>query len=206
VPDRHLPNERVVEVPWALSVLPQVGLVLDVGSCEATYLAAIQNRGRVLHCIDARECAEAMPEGAVFHQQNILENTLEAGAYDAVLFLSTLEHIGLPTYGQPLFGDGDRRALDAAARLLAPSGRLVVTVPAGRSRTATWFRQYAPKDLRDLFRNWSFEARYWGFDGASYVAIEESSVIRYEYRETFNDDSGAGAVAGIVARPIFARG
>lgn len=196
---RPLPNERVVEVPWALSELPQVGLVLDVGSCEATYLAAIQNSGRVLHCLDPRECSEGIPSGAVFHQQSILENTLEAGVYDAVLFLSTLEHIGLPAYGQELLPDGDRCALEAAARLLAPGGKLVATVPAGRSRTATWFRQYSPHDLHDLFRDWSFAARYWGFDGESYVPIDEGSVLRYEYRETFDNEAGAGAVAGIVA-------
>jgi hypothetical protein len=135
----------------------------------------------------------------LFFRQSLLDNTLEAGAYDAVLLLSTLEHIGLPAYDQPLFPDGDRLALAAAARLLSPSGRLIVTVPVGRSRMATWFRQYSPADLHELFREWAVVIRYWGFDGGSYVPIEEQAAARCEYRETFDDDAGAGAVAGIVA-------
>jgi hypothetical protein len=132
-------------------------------------------------------------------RQSILDNTLESGVYDAVLFLSTLEHIGLPTYGQPLVRCGDRLALDVASRLLSPGGKVIATLPAGRSRMATWYRQYAPHDVRLLFRDWTVEVRYWGFDGRRYVPIEEREVVRHEYRETFDEDAGAGAVAGVVA-------
>lgn len=192
-------NERVIEVPWALSQLPQSGLVLDVGSCEATYLGAIVNPGRTLHCVDPRDCSSSIPEEAVFYRCSILDNPLNSGSYDAVLFLSTLEHIGLPTYGQGLFHNGDLLALGEAARLLRPGGRVIATVPAGRSRMATWYRQYAPTDLRLLFRSWSVEICYWGFAGNRYVPVADEDVARYEYRETFNESSGAGAVAGIVA-------
>ncbi|HUP22819.1 MAG TPA: class I SAM-dependent methyltransferase [Thermoanaerobaculia bacterium] len=195
-------NERVVEVPWALAQLPQTGIVLDVGSCEATYLATIVGPGRELHCLDPRDCSDSLPPGVAFHQQSILENDLEAASYDAVLFLSTLEHIGLPTYGQMLFRHGDRLALAEAARLLRPNGRVILTLPVGASRMTTWFRQYSPVDLRDLFRDWSWEVSYWGYKGGEFVPIEESEVLRFEYRETFSPDSfGAGAVAGIAAAP-----
>jgi hypothetical protein len=198
-----LSNERVIEVPWALSQLPQQGLILDVGSCEATYLAAIPGPGRTLHCLDPRSCTDAIPPGVAFFRQSIVGTFLPAGAYDAVLFLSTLEHIGLPTYGQKAFRDGDRLALQAAARLLRASGRVVATVPVGRSRTATWYRQYSPDDLEELFRDWLTEIRYWAYDGARYEPVDDpAEVARREYRESFDEMSGAGAVAGILATPL----
>jgi hypothetical protein len=192
-------NERVIEVPWALAQLPQSGLVLDVGSCDATYLAAIANPGRSLHCLDPRDCSSAMPPGATFFCQSIIGNALAPAAYDAVLFLSTLEHIGLPTYEQALFQNGDRLALEEASRLLRPHGKVIATMPVGRSRMTTWYRQYSPEDLRALFAGWRVEISFWGFDDGQYLPIGEGDVSRCEYRETFDDGAGAGAVAGVVA-------
>ncbi|HVS63724.1 MAG TPA: DUF268 domain-containing protein [Thermoanaerobaculia bacterium] len=195
-------NERVVEVPWALAQLPQSGVVLDVGSCEATYLAAIVGPGREIHCLDPRDCSKSLPQGVTFHHQSIVGNDLNACSFDAVLFLSTLEHIGLPTYGQPLFCQGDRLALAETARLLRPGGRLVVTLPVGRSRMTTWFRQYSTADLEILFREWIWEVCYWGYEDDRFVPIEAGDVDGFEYRETFEQESfGAGAVAGIRAEP-----
>ena len=42
------------------------------------------------------------------------------GSFDCIFAVSVIEHID---------GDGDRRFLDEAARLLAPGGRLIITVP-----------------------------------------------------------------------------
>jgi SAM-dependent methyltransferase len=44
------------------------------------------------------------------------------GSFDCIFAISVIEHIE---------GDGDARFLDEAARLLAPGGRLVITVPFG---------------------------------------------------------------------------
>jgi hypothetical protein len=193
-------TERVVEVPWALAQLPHSGTILDVGSCEATYLAALATPGRTLHCIDPRPGPISLPPGAVFHEQSLFDNSLAAGAYDAVLLLSTLEHLGLPVYGQPFVRCGDVLALGEVARLLVPGGQLIATVPVGRSRLATWYRQYSPDDLRSLFRSWSVEVVYWAHELGRYVPCDEGSVVASEYRETFDHRAGAGAVAGIVAR------
>src|SRR5947209_15413620 len=120
-----MPIERVVEVPWVLSQVPQTGVILDVGSCDATYLAAIDLPDRQLHCLDPRDCRGGLPAGAVFHHEDIIGNHLPCRQFDAVLAVSTLEHIGLPFYGQAPFPHGDRLALAEIRRLLKTDGRLV---------------------------------------------------------------------------------
>src|SRR5689334_11754181 len=60
---RDMPTERVIEIPWALSQLPQSGVILDVGSCDATYLQTIPQTDRTLHCLDPRDCRADLPPG-----------------------------------------------------------------------------------------------------------------------------------------------
>lgn len=196
-----MPNERVVEIPWALSRLPQVGTVLDVGSWSATYLDIIPTADRFLHCLDPQDCRDSIPPQAIFHQESIIGNQLPRHSYDCVLLLSTIEHIGLPTYGLHPFMYGDRLTLAEVAELLAPGGYAVVTVPVGASSITSWYRQYSPADLKALFWGWDTEITYWGRQGRLYVPIEEADVGRYSYRYGWQETFGAGAVAGIVATP-----
>jgi hypothetical protein len=193
-----MPSERVVEIPWALAQLPQNGVILDVGSCEAIYLPIIAQPGRVLHCLDPRDCAAEIPGDAIFYHQSIIGNTLPGNYYDAVLALSTIEHIGLPHYDQKPFPDGDTLTLSEIARLLKPAGRAVITVPAGQSKVMSWYRQYSPPDLQRLLAGWQARVTYWGFNGVEYVLIEEAQVETYDYFDRNNAHQRAGAIAGIV--------
>jgi len=61
-----------------------------------------------------------------------------------------VEHIGLPIYGQHEFPHGDMLAMRHVRRLLAPGGRLVLTVPFGRGQWNPWFRVYDRRSLRWL--------------------------------------------------------
>lgn len=196
-----MPNERVVEIPWALMQLPQKGTVLDIGSWSATYLDSIPTVDRKLHCLDPQECSDEIPSEAVFHHQSIIGNTLPRYAYDCVLLLSTIEHIGLPTYGQRPFAHGDLLTLAEVTQLLTPAGYVVVTVPAGISKITSWYRQYSPSDLQQLFRNWDAQISYWGVEDGVYTTIDESQVESFTYRYGWDEIGGAGAIAGIIAKP-----
>ena len=191
--------ERVIEIPWALMQLPQSGVILDVGSCEALYLQFIAQSGRHLHCLDPRDCPE-IPKDAVFHNINLIENSLPRQSYDAVLMLSTLEHVGMPYYGQPPFPNGDVIALEEVWQLLKPDAPLIVTVPAGSSKLTSWYRQYSPTDLYRLFANWDHSVVFWGFDGKRYEQIQPEDVENHNYRDRHDSCAGAGALAGIIAR------
>lgn len=192
-------TERVIEVPWALLQLPQSGLILDVGSCEATYQRIILNFGRDLHCLDPVDCTPDIPPGATFFNQSLIGNTLPRQHYDAVLILSVLEHIGLPAYNQTPFENGDVLALAETWDLLKPGCPAIITVPAGQSKVLSWYRQYSPAHLHRLFEGWQAEFFYWGYDGANYVPISEGEVERYDYRDRWDVNMGAGALAGIIA-------
>lgn len=191
-----MPNERVVEIPWALMQLPHNGTILDIGSCEATYLSTIVNPGRILHCLDVRDCQADLPENVYFHHQSLIGNDLPASYFDAILVLSTLEHIGLPHYDQQGLENSDVLALSEIRRLLKPSGSTIITLPAGRSKLTLWYRQYSPEDIKQLFAQWQYTVDYWGFRGGAYQKIDESEVTSFDYDYAH----GSGAVACIVAR------
>ena len=192
-------TERVVEIPWALRQIPQAGRILDVGSCEATYLGVIQQAGRELHCLDPRDCSAEVPPGAQFHHQSLIGNRLPRRWFDAVLLISVIEHIGLPCYQQEPFPRGDSAALAEIGELLKPGAPVIATVPAGQSKLMTWYRQYSTADLHRLFRGWRHQISYWGFDGGAYQPITEEELEQYDYRDRLDDQLGAGALAAIVA-------
>lgn len=192
-----MPTERVVEIPWALMHLPQTGTILDVGSCYATYLDSILQPDRKLHCLDPYDCSKDMPEGIVFHQESLIGNMLPRAHFDAVLCISTLEHIGLPCYGQSPFLHGDELAVAEMWDLLKPGAPLIATVPAGTSKVMSWYRQYSPAKLYQLFQNFEAKFYYWALSNNRYEPIEEGEVERYDYRD--HPGAGAGAVAGIIA-------
>jgi SAM-dependent methyltransferase len=53
--------------------------------------------------------------------------------FDAVLLVSTLEHIGIGgRYGSDEDSEGDKKAIKEIARTLKPKGLLILTVPFGR--------------------------------------------------------------------------
>lgn len=195
-----MPTERVIEIPWALGQLPQSGTILDVGSCDATYLGTIIQSDRLLHCMDPRDCRASIPAAATFFHDDLIGNKLPRAHYDAVLVLSVIEHIGLPTYGQDPFPNGDVLALAEVAELLKPGAPAIFTVPAGQSKVMSWYRQYSPVALQRLFADWHTEISYWGFDGRRYIPIAEDQVERYDYRDRFDEHAGGGALAGIIAR------
>jgi len=70
-----------------------------------------------------------------FHQEDATE--LAGFADNSVKSLSclhALEHFGLGRYGDPIDPDAWHKALRAMARVLAPGGRLYLSVPVGRER------------------------------------------------------------------------
>jgi SAM-dependent methyltransferase len=66
--------------------------------------------------------------------------------------LHVIEHIGLGRYGDPLDVAGSAKAARELARVLAPRGRLYISMPVGRERVCfNAHRVHAPESVVELF-------------------------------------------------------
>jgi len=145
-------NERSVEAPWAIQHIGGARRVLDVGCSTSDYLADLaQNEPRLDRRVYGLDPDAPRPTRNV----GILKGTIvappfPAAGFDLILCVSTVEHIGLPIYGQHEFPHGDILAMRHMRRLLAPGGRLLLTVPFGRAQVNPWFRVYDSPGLRRL--------------------------------------------------------
>jgi glycosyltransferase involved in cell wall biosynthesis/SAM-dependent methyltransferase len=139
-------TERVVEIPWVLSRYRGERRVLDIGYANASgvYLAAMLSLGIPdLHGLDLASSPFTALKGV---RADIRRMPYRDGVFDLVLCISTIEHIGLDNTRYGVRGKrregGDVAALAELARVLAPEGRLLVTVPFGRYEEQDWFVQY----------------------------------------------------------------
>ena len=137
-------DERVVELPWVLARLTgRTALEVGYAFAEAPYLAALLRAG--FERLVGVDLAEATVPGMETVRADIRELPFRDGEFDLVLCVSTLEHVGADNtqYGveAPAGAESRLRALRELRRVLARSGRLLLTVPCGEPGDYGWFRQ-----------------------------------------------------------------
>lgn len=167
-------EERVVEYPWVLARLPDpADPILDAGSTLnfpwLIGLPALARRRIVIYTL--------APEGVVPSERvsylygDLRDTVLRDAAFDAVVCISTLEHIGMDNAryarGETARGGGGwEPALAEIRRVLRPGGTLLLTVPFGRAADLGWLRVFDSAGLdriatafdgavhgRDVFRH-----------------------------------------------------
>ncbi len=155
-------NERIVEVPYAfraLGDLPTGARILDVGSAESTVALSLAGMGYDVVALDLHRYPFTHPN------LTVIESRLEAWqpepqSFDAILCISTIEHVGVGWYGdEPQEEGADRRALERLGEWLKPSGRLVLTVPYGQASISEVERTYDENTLNALVEGWIIEDR-----------------------------------------------
>ena len=145
-------DERLIEMPWALARLRPGDRVLDVGTANAepAYVAALAGRAREITGVDV---VEVDVPGIRTVVADVRDLPFEDGAFDLVLCISTLEHVGRDNrvYGAADEADpgGIADALEELRRVVG--GRLVVTVPCGEAEDHGWFVQLEPNAWNDAF-------------------------------------------------------
>jgi SAM-dependent methyltransferase len=147
-------DERAIEIPWALARVRPRDRVLDVGTAHAepAYVAALLGRAQDVTGVDL---ADADVPGMRTVVTDVRDLPFEDGAFDLALCVSTLEHVGRDNrvYGADEERDphGAAEALEELRRVLAPQGKLVVTVPCGEPEDHGWFVQLEPEAWNDAF-------------------------------------------------------
>lgn len=108
---------------------PKGAYVLEIGSAEADwcetakqlrpdiYLTAIDYRNQERNHADALICGD------------ILTWEFPNEAFDAIVSVSAIEHIGLGAYGDPKDPDGDIKTIANCVKWLKPGGELYFDVP-----------------------------------------------------------------------------
>jgi len=160
-------DERVVEYPWLFANEP-TGHVLDAGSTlnHEHVLERFLPRCDDLHIVTLAPEPESFPElGAVYAYADVRDLPYPDGSFDTVVAASTLEHVGMDTTAYGAVGGRSSepaaevdRALGELARVLAPGGKLLVTVPYGRAEDHGWFRQFGRDDVERLLGHESWRA------------------------------------------------
>lgn len=150
-------DERPVEITWTLSRYRGEPKVLDVGYAfaEPAYLAALVALGA--DELVGVDLAEAEVPGLRSERADVRDLPFADGAFDVVLCISTLEHIGRDNrvYGLP--AEQDARGIPQALRELRRVGsRVLVTVPTGERHELDWLIQLEPDAWLQLFRTSGF--------------------------------------------------
>lgn len=198
-------SERIVEVPFVHRNLPYPfrGRLLDVGYRESEIIYEAASLGFETWGIDIRPPLAKYP-GVRYVEGDVIKYPFQAGFFDVVIALSTVEHIGLMAYGNAAKDpEGDLHALQAIHRILKPNGRLIMTVPFGKRGGKDWYRVYDHPALQTLLSRSGFAAEtedYWSKDGVRWLptpwhkAEQIDSVTHH-----------VNAVACVLARPLPAR-
>jgi Methyltransferase domain len=174
-------DERVVEYPWLASRLPR-GKVLDAGS-TLNHPHVLE---RFLPRVDELRVVTLAPEPGSFpnvsyEYADLRDLPYEDGAFDAVVSLSTLEHVGMD---QSLYGIETPRADDPAAELRRAvaelrrvGGSLFATVPYGAPEDHGWFRQLDRAEVESL--GGEVEIYRYSADGWQRSSLAEASREHY---------------------------
>ncbi len=155
-----LVNERVVEQPWVFSRLPADPAlrIVDVGGSESTVALSLATLGHEVDVIDPRGYPVEHPNLTVHRRR--LDDYTGPGGWDVAVCLSAVEHFGLEHYDQDASdARQDIAALTQLRHLLAPAGRLLLTVPYGPQFSVAGFeRIYDQAALDELLAGWEVRA------------------------------------------------
>ena len=151
------------EWKWVFSNLDlKKGKILDVGCLRETYTATVNDldkylleMGYEIYGLDVGECEFKHPNFTFIHK-SIQELDSPDNYFDAVISVSTIEHIGLPFYvpihGTKIEPDGDLRAVEQMKRVLKKGRHILITGPYGIPKETEHFRIYGQSRLKKLVK------------------------------------------------------
>ena len=103
--------------------------ILDAGCAGTNLPIELANRGHEVYGIDAIPYHNQ--QNFTFVQGNLDHLPFDNDFFDIVTTVSTIEHVGLGRYGDPISPDGDKKAMEEIKRVVKPGGKIIITIPCG---------------------------------------------------------------------------
>jgi len=202
-------DERVVEYPWFFSRLKDdAKIILDAGSTlnHPEILGAKSLAGRVLQIVTLEpEEYKSNHPGVIYSYQDLRKTFFAADSFDAVVSISTIEHVGMDNaflYTSGFSGkeNASLAYLDAVKefkRILKRKGSLYLTIPFGRHKNHGWFQVFddtmiqklievfSPQSVRQTY--FRYKNHQWNFASAQdcrdgdYFDIHKEKKYRQDY-------------------------
>jgi len=185
-------NERVVEVPYAIRALSDLKVgasILDVGAAESTLAYSLAVLGYDVTALDLRPYPLSHPR--LRPVEGRIEDWLSERSYDAVLCISTIEHIGVAVYGEDERMDADLVAMGRMHELTKAGGLLVLTTPVGKAVSGKTERTYDRQGLERLLTGWRVD---------DLTVAKRRDDLTWELAEDIEEREDVDQVALITAR------
>lgn len=144
-------NERVCEIPFvlaAVAALPTTAHVIDIGCCESPIALHLASLGYQVTALDPRPYPFSHQNITVVEQS--IEDYQPTVPVDAAILLSTIEHIGIGSYGLDRAERLDLAAMSHVRSLLGATGLLVLTTPFGTAAVNELERTYDVAGVHEL--------------------------------------------------------
>lgn len=128
-------DERFVEYPLVFSAIGKNpgATVLDLGCWGSPLPIQLASLGYRVVGVDVNDYPLCHPSFD-FVRGDICCLPFPAASFNTVTCISTLEHVGLGRYGDPVGSDAQERAIGEMARVVCDGGRVVIAVPFGKKR------------------------------------------------------------------------
>jgi len=137
---------------WAFEKIVQQhpSLHVDVGSQHK--FVALLSKVVPVTMVDIRPLSLPL-DTLTFKKGSILEMPFETDSLPSISSICVVEHIGLGRYGDPLDPYGTEKAIAELKRVLAPGGRLYLSIPVGNENITAFNagRIFRLSDLLKLF-------------------------------------------------------
>jgi SAM-dependent methyltransferase len=140
---RNSLNERVAEYPYVFSQLakhPEIKTVLDIGSAFSLLPIQLATLGYQVTGLDIIDSGDTYHPNFVQIVSDLFDNKLPDNSFDAVISISTIEHMGFGVFGDKVIPDADVRAFEIVHRLLKSGGIAIITVPVVDA-TNPWYKK-----------------------------------------------------------------
>jgi SAM-dependent methyltransferase len=151
---RNSMNERLAEYPYVFSQLakfPETKTVLDIGSAFSLLPIQLATLGYQVTGLDIIDSGDTYHPNFKQIVSDLFDNHIPDNSFDAVVSISTIEHMGFGVFGDKVIPDADVKAFQIVHRLLKPGGIAVITVPVVDA-TNPWHHKttYFSKERIDL--------------------------------------------------------